>query len=105
MLEITSGAAALLTEIRREQSVPEDHGLRVFPEMTEPGEVAIGLGFTESPAPSDQVTEKDGLRVFVAQELATPLQDAAIDVTQEDGAERLVFRPQGGDSQQPPMQA
>lgn len=100
MLEVTSGAVALLNEIRREQSVPEEHGLRVFPEMTQPGEVAIGLGFTESPTPGDQVTEKDGLRVFVAQELASPLQDAAIDVTQEGGASQLVFRPQGDDAQQ-----
>lgn len=42
----------------------------------------------------DQVTEKDGLKVFVAPELAEPLEDAAIDVAEEDGASRLVFRPQ-----------
>jgi hypothetical protein len=41
------------------------------------------------------VTERDGLKVFVAPEVAEPLQDAAIDVTPaDDGAQRLVFRPQ-----------
>ncbi len=94
MLQITPDAATFLSELRRGQDVPETYGLRVFPESTEPGEITIGLGFTESPADGDQVTEQDGLRVFVAPELATPLDAAAIDVTAEEGAERLVFRPQ-----------
>lgn len=94
MLEITHDAATLLSEIRRGQDVPENYGLRVFPESTEPGQVTIGLGFTDAPAPGDQVTEQDGVRVFVAQELAAPLEDAAIDVTPaNNGSTRLVFRP------------
>jgi Fe-S cluster assembly iron-binding protein IscA len=100
MLQITNGAAALLTELRNGQDVPDTYGVRVFPEATQPGEVTIGLGFTEAPAEGDQVTEKDGLKVFVAPELVAPLEDAAIDVAQEDGASRLVFRPQ--DQEVPP---
>jgi Fe-S cluster assembly iron-binding protein IscA len=95
VLEITRGAAALLTELRQGQDVPEDYGLRVFPETTEPGEVTIGLGFTDQPAAGDQVAEQEGMKVFVAQELASPLEDAAIDVTQENGTPQLVFRPKG----------
>ena len=97
MLEITHGAAALLSELRRGQEIPEDYGLRVFPETNTPGEVTIGLGFTDQPAANDQVTEADGLKVFVAQELAAPLEDAAIDVAEDDGASRLIFRPKGTD--------
>jgi Fe-S cluster assembly iron-binding protein IscA len=97
VLEITHGAAALLTEIRRGQDVPETYGLRVFPESTAPGEVTIGLGFTDVPADGDEVTEQDGMRVFVARELAAPLEDAAIDVSGDDGAARLVFRPKDED--------
>ena len=93
MLEITRGAAALLTELRDGQEVPDNYGLRVFPETSEPGEVTIALGFAEGPAPTDQIAEQDGMKVFVAQELAAPLEDAAIDVTEENGASRLVFRP------------
>lgn len=95
MLQITPDAATFLSELRQGQDVPETYGLRVFAEASEPGEVTIGLGFTENPADGDQVTEQDGLRVFVAPELATPLEAAAIDVTAEEGTERLVFRPQG----------
>lgn len=102
MLEITKGAAALLTELRKGQDVPEDYGLRVFPETAQPGEVTIGLGFTDQPATGDQVAETDGLKVFVAQELAAPLEDAAIDVAQEDGASKLIFRPKGETAAPPP---
>jgi Fe-S cluster assembly iron-binding protein IscA len=100
VLEITKSAAALLTELREGQEVPDSYGVRVFPEAAQPGEVTIGLGFAEQPAAGDQVTEQDGMKVFVAPELAAPLEDAAIDVTQEDGAARLVFRPQGETSAQ-----
>jgi Fe-S cluster assembly iron-binding protein IscA len=94
VLQITHGAASFLSEIRRGQDVPDTYGLRVFPESAEPGEITIGLGFTDAPAAGDEVTEQDGLRVFVAPELATPLEDAAIDVTGDDGVARLVFRQQ-----------
>ncbi len=93
MLELTHGAAALLTELRRGQDVPDDYGIRVFPEISQPGEVVIALGFTDEPAPTDHVTETDGVRVFVAEERAAPHDDAAIDVADEDGAETLIFRP------------
>lgn len=94
MLQVTQGAAALLTEMRRSQDVPETFGIRVFAETSEPGEVTIGLGFAEGPAQGDQVTDTDGLKVYVASELAGPLNDAAIDVADANGASRLVFRPQ-----------
>jgi Fe-S cluster assembly iron-binding protein IscA len=93
VLQITHGAATFLSELRRGQEVPDTYGLRVFPESTEPGEVTIGLGFTDTPHEGDQVTEQDGLRVFVAPELAAPLDDAAIDVAGDNGAPRLIFRP------------
>ena len=95
MLQITHDAATFLSELRRGQDVPDTYGLRVYPESSEPDEVTIALGFTDAPADGDHVTEQDGLRVFVAPELASPLEDAAIDVTAEEGAERLIFRPQG----------
>lgn len=100
MLQVTHDAAQLISELRRGQSVPDDHGLRVFAESSDAGEITIGLGFTEAPFSGDQVTEQDGLKVFVAPEVAAPLEDAAIDVTPaSNGAQRLVFRPQGESAQ------
>lgn len=95
MLQITPDAATFLSELRRGHDMPDTYGLRVFPESTAPGEVSIGLGFTDTPLDGDQVTEQDGLRVFVAPELAEPLDDAEIDVAGENGTPRIVFRPQG----------
>lgn len=95
MLEITHDAATLLGEIRREQDVPESYGLRVFAEGAQAGEVTIGLGFTDEPAADDQVSEQEGMLVYVAQELAAPLEDAAIDVGEQDGESHLFFRPKG----------
>ncbi len=95
MLQITHAAAELLSEIRRQQDVPDDHGLRVFAEPSGADEVSIGLGFTEAPVTGDEVSEQEGMKVFVASEVAAPLTDAAIDVTPaNNGATRLVFRPQ-----------
>jgi Fe-S cluster assembly iron-binding protein IscA len=97
VLQITHDAAELITALRRGQDVPDDHGLRIYAEESDPNEITIALGFTDAPATGDQITEQDGLKVFVAPEVAAPLQDAAIDVTPaDDGAQRLVFRPQGG---------
>ena len=95
VLQITNGAATFLSELRRGQDVPETYGLRIYPESTEQDEVTVALGFTDAPADGDHVTEHDGLRVFVAPELAAPLDEAAIDVTADEEAPRLVFRPQG----------
>lgn len=97
MLLITHDAAELISELRRNQDVPDDHGLRVFAESIDAAadEVTIGLGFTDAPAVGDQVTEQEGLKLFVARELTAPLDDAAIDVTPAtNGVQRLVFRPQ-----------
>ena len=94
MLQITRDAATFLAELRRGHDMPDTYGLRVFPESTAPDEVSIGLGFTDAPLDGDQVTEQDGLRVFVAPELAEPLGDAEIDVAGEGGTPRIVFRPQ-----------
>jgi Fe-S cluster assembly iron-binding protein IscA len=95
VLQITHGAATFLSELREGQDVPDTYGLRIYPETTEADEVTVALGFTDSPTDGDQVTEQDGLRVFVAPELAAPLADAAMDVSADGEAPRLLFRPQG----------
>ena len=65
-----------------------------FPSRRRPARSASGSDSRTSPLDGDQVTEHDGLRVFVAPELAEPLDDAEIDVAAEDGTSRIVFRPQ-----------
>lgn len=93
MLQMTDRAADLLRNLRREAQLPGDAGVRVFSELADSGEPTLSIGFTTDPMPSDQVTEHGDLRLFVAPEIAEPLDRAVMDVIAEDGESQLVFRP------------
>ena len=92
MLQLTHAAAAELVGTRQAQGLPDTAGLRVFGEPTPGGELALGVTFAEVPAEDDQVTELDGMRLFIAPEVAEPLSSAALDVSDTgDGAKKLVI--------------
>ncbi|HEX5267526.1 MAG TPA: hypothetical protein VFW24_12200 [Acidimicrobiales bacterium] len=91
MFQVTHAAATQLMEVRRERSLPESAGLRVFGEPRPGGEVALGLTFTEVPAEDDQITEADGLPVFVGTEVAEVLASVALDVESTSEGPRLTL--------------
>ena len=93
MLEMTSRAATLLTDLRRESDIPNEAGVRVYSDKNEQGQPTVAIAFAADPMPGDAIAETDGVRLFVAPEVAEPLDEAVIDVTAEDGASQLVFRP------------
>lgn len=93
MLEVTQAAAVQLAEARQSQGLPETVGIRIFGESRPEGEVGVGLAFAEVPAGDDQVTEKDGTRVFVAPEVAEALASSALDVQETPEGARLVLTP------------
>jgi Fe-S cluster assembly iron-binding protein IscA len=96
MLQVTAEAAELINEVRREQAIPETHGLRIYGRPTGEG-LALNVEFTESPEEGDQITEQQGTQLFVAPEVAEPLSDAFIDVEEKEEGSRLVLRsPQPG---------
>ena len=78
MLQVTARAATILKEARSQRGVPETFGLRVA-QPTSNSQSPVHLEFTEEPAPGDQVSEANGLRLFVAGEIAEPLTEQAID--------------------------
>lgn len=94
MLQITHAAVDLLNQIRQGADISDDAGVRVYPEQTSGDEVSIGIGFINDPMPGDQVSEQEGLRLFVAPEIAGPLDTTMIDVTRTDGEAQLIFCPQ-----------
>jgi Fe-S cluster assembly iron-binding protein IscA len=96
MLQMTDRAADLLRNLRTEAKLPDEAGVRVFSETAESGQPTLALGFTPAPAPGDQVAEHQGVKLFVAQELAEPLSAAVMDVTAENGESQIIFRPQAG---------
>src|SRR5207247_387925 len=99
MLQLTHDAATELAEARRAQGLPDTCGIRVFGEPQAGDELAIGLTFAELPAEDDEVTEREGTRLFVAPEVAAPLSSAALDVQRTPEGTKLVLTPQniGGD--------
>lgn len=95
MLQVTQAAARALAETRQEQGLPDTYGVRVFGQPRSEGQMAVGLSFAEAPAADDQVTEEGGTRVFVASEVAEPLDSSALDIEPTADGMKLILTEQG----------
>lgn len=93
MLQMTDRAADLLRNLRQEADLPDETGVRVYSEVGPAGEPTLSIGFTPEPLPTDTVSEQSGMRLFVAPEIAGPLDAAVMDVIAENGESQLIFRP------------
>ena len=90
MLQVTSTAAMTLADARSEKGLPEHFGVRICAADSN-GQSAYQLGFAEKPQEGDSVTETDGPRIFVAPEVAAPLDGAVLDV--EDTGRLILTKP------------
>jgi Fe-S cluster assembly iron-binding protein IscA len=92
MLQVTRSAASTLAGARAQEGLPDHFGVRIFAGATATPDMksAYQFGFVEAPETSDQVTEAEGTRVFVAPEVADSLENALLDA--EEG--RLILMPQ-----------
>jgi Fe-S cluster assembly iron-binding protein IscA len=93
MLQMTDRAVTLLRSLRQQADLPDSTGVRVYSEADDSGQRMLSIGFTPEPAPTDEVGEHDGLRLFVASDVASPLSEAVMDVTGDNGDSQLIFRP------------
>jgi len=93
MLQVTARAATLLKQERSQRGVPDNFGLRIA-QSDGDSRSPVHLEFTERPAPGDEVSEMNGLRLFVASEIAEPLTEQAIDTKEDDHGANLVIRDQ-----------
>jgi Fe-S cluster assembly iron-binding protein IscA len=84
----------LLKEERSQRGLPETFGLRVAPTESDSSS-PLHLAFTDQPTAGDEVSETNGLRVFVAADIAEPLTEQAIDTQDSDAGASLVIRDQG----------
>jgi Fe-S cluster assembly iron-binding protein IscA len=80
MLQVTSTAATTLEAARAENGLPEHFGVRISAASANSNQAVFQFGFVEGPLAGDQVTETEGPRVFVAEEVAAPLDNAVLDV-------------------------
>jgi Fe-S cluster assembly iron-binding protein IscA len=97
MLQITPSAQGLLKQVRADNNLPESAALRIQAvESPEKGEAEIGFTFTAGPEDQDQtVSDQPDLQVFVAPELATPLDEAVLDTVETPGGSELQLRVEG----------
>ena len=92
MLKVTSEAAYVLKAAREGVTTPIA-GLRIK-RSENPNDAWDGfrIGFQQYPDPTDQIFEQDGLRVFVAADVADALSDRTLDVDATSHGAELVFR-------------
>ncbi len=92
MLKVTSEAAYVLKAAREGVTTPTA-GLRIK-RSDNPDDPWDGfkIGFQQEPEPTDQVFEQDGLRIFVAADVADELSDRTLDVDATSHGAELVFR-------------
>ena len=88
MLTLTENAAAVVKTIAGQSTAAETSGLR-FSRQAE-NEKALTINTAESPQPGDEVVERDGARVFLAQEAVAVLDDQILDA-QVDSAGGVQF--------------
>jgi Fe-S cluster assembly iron-binding protein IscA len=95
MLTASKEAVQLLTNVRDSTDASDDAVLRVAagaPNMDGSGPT-VSLGFVDQPAADDEVGDAHGLPICVAPELSSHLDDALLDVVEEEGEARLVLVP------------
>jgi len=101
MLHCTPAATAVLEAVRRQNDIPEGHGIRLFPAPAPGGEVALGIDFAADPEPGDDVSDQHGTTVMVAGDIAPQLDGLLLDAVPDPSADgsgvpQLVLRsPEG----------
>ena len=92
MLTLTRPAANMLAEARARQGIPAEASVRIASSITQDGDApGITLGFVDQPYDGDQIGTVHGIGLCVAPEVAAALEDAAIDVEDQDGDPHLVI--------------
>lgn len=91
MIEISNAAASYVKQARAANGVPDDFGLRVDRGDADAGS-RLRLRFAPGPYEDDQVSEVDGLRLFVAADVVANQVGRTIDTEVSDDGTQLVLR-------------
>ena len=91
MLKVTPNAATALVNARDEAGAPETHGVRFFAEQQEGQAPRLAIGFAAEPGPKDTVAEQEGIKTFLAPEVADVLTDVTLDARPANGQQELVL--------------
>jgi Uncharacterized conserved protein len=92
MLALTPRALAVLADAFTERGVPGNVGIRISAGGANGDGAAYQLQFAQDPAPDDVVIDNGGPRIFVAAEVAKPLEAAIIDAEETAQGRKLIVR-------------
>ena len=81
MLTLTDRAAATIRSLTSQPGIPEETGLRMTVQESDPGTLTLSL---EAPQPDDAVIEDAGARVFIQQDAASIVEDRELDAQLDD---------------------
>lgn len=93
MLQITDTAASAFRDILAREEV-RGQTIRLVPETRTNGQGGISLEAINEPAPADAEAQAQGVRVVVAQELASTLDDAVLDAKPTEQGTEFFIRSQ-----------
>ena len=93
MLQITDTAASAFRDILAREEV-RGQAIRLVPETKTNGQGGITLEAINEPAPADAEAQAQGVRVVVAQELASTLDDAVLDAKPTEQGTEFFIRSQ-----------
>jgi len=93
MLQITDTAASAFRDILAREEVG-GQTIRLVPETRTNGQGGISLEAIDEPAPADAEAHAQGVRVVVAQELASTLDDAVLDAKPTEQGTEFFIRSQ-----------
>ena len=89
MLQLTSNATRHLVKLRQERGLDDRAGVRFVSK-----EGRVGVTFSLNPANGDREIDAETIKVYVAPEIASTLEQSVIDTREEDGKASLVLRKQ-----------
>jgi Fe-S cluster assembly iron-binding protein IscA len=94
MLTVSDKAVSLLKAAKLTEGAPAEAGVRIQrgAASEDRGAVTLSLAIRDSPVPSDESFEQDGLRIFVEDALVEPLDGRTLDVREDNEGPALVLR-------------
>ena len=93
MLTVTKKAAAVLKAEIAAEGAADDAGIRILRGvMPNESGIAVAFAISDDPDPDDEEFEQEGLRIFVEDALAEPLDGRILDAREADEGLELVFR-------------
>ena len=91
MITITHDAAQALSNARTASGASDRCGVRFFTVQTPERGQALAFDFVEQPEPQDEVTEQEGMPVYVDPALAGVVGDSTLETREADGQTQLVL--------------